>query len=69
MTHAPADPHPSRVNFAAAAPRAFKALIGFDAAAREGLDERRARRHPREVEKNAPARAPDLAPPPTSATA
>ncbi|MEZ0064433.1 AhpD family alkylhydroperoxidase [Streptacidiphilus sp. MAP12-20] len=28
----------SRVNFAAAAPKAFKALIGFDAAAREGLD-------------------------------
>ncbi|GAA1375837.1 carboxymuconolactone decarboxylase family protein [Streptomyces beijiangensis] len=27
-----------RVNFAAAAPKAFKALIGFDAAAREGLD-------------------------------
>jgi AhpD family alkylhydroperoxidase len=28
----------SRVNFAKAAPKAFKALIGFDAAAREGLD-------------------------------
>ncbi|MFG2823140.1 carboxymuconolactone decarboxylase family protein [Kitasatospora sp. NPDC048365] len=27
-----------RVDFAEAAPRAFKALIGFDAAAREGLD-------------------------------
>jgi AhpD family alkylhydroperoxidase len=27
-----------RVNFAAAAPKAFKALIGFDAASREGLD-------------------------------
>ncbi|MFG2829018.1 carboxymuconolactone decarboxylase family protein [Streptomyces sp. NPDC048434] len=27
-----------RVNFARAAPKAFKALIGFDAAAREGLD-------------------------------
>ncbi|AWN29103.1 carboxymuconolactone decarboxylase family protein [Streptomyces sp. NEAU-S7GS2] len=27
-----------RVNFAKAAPKAFKALIGFDAAAREGLD-------------------------------
>ncbi|WP_406291272.1 carboxymuconolactone decarboxylase family protein [Embleya sp. NBC_00896] len=27
-----------RVNFAQAAPKAFKALIGFDAAAREGLD-------------------------------
>lgn len=27
-----------RMNFAKAAPRAFKALIGFDAAAREGLD-------------------------------
>ncbi|QKT13671.1 carboxymuconolactone decarboxylase family protein [Rhodococcus sp. W8901] len=27
-----------RVTFAAAAPKAFKALIGFDAAAREGLD-------------------------------
>ncbi|WP_246235343.1 carboxymuconolactone decarboxylase family protein [Streptomyces boluensis] len=28
----------TRVNFAKAAPRAFKALIGFDAASREGLD-------------------------------
>ncbi|MFG3253113.1 carboxymuconolactone decarboxylase family protein [Streptomyces sp. NPDC048172] len=28
----------SRINFAKAAPKAFKALIGFDAAAREGLD-------------------------------
>ncbi|WP_259670293.1 carboxymuconolactone decarboxylase family protein [Streptomyces sp. ID38640] len=28
----------ARVNFAKAAPKAFKALIGFDAAAREGLD-------------------------------
>ncbi|WP_419836802.1 carboxymuconolactone decarboxylase family protein [Streptomyces bugieae] len=27
-----------RVNFAKAAPKAFRALIGFDAAAREGLD-------------------------------
>ncbi|MEU9487224.1 carboxymuconolactone decarboxylase family protein [Streptomyces decoyicus] len=27
-----------RVNFAQAAPKAFKALIGFDAASREGLD-------------------------------
>jgi AhpD family alkylhydroperoxidase len=27
-----------RVNFAAAAPKAFKALVGFDTAAREGLD-------------------------------
>ncbi|GAA2990402.1 carboxymuconolactone decarboxylase family protein [Streptomyces drozdowiczii] len=27
-----------RMNFAKAAPQAFKALIGFDAAAREGLD-------------------------------
>lgn len=27
-----------RINFAKAAPKAFKALIGFDAAAREGLD-------------------------------
>jgi AhpD family alkylhydroperoxidase len=27
-----------RVNFAKAAPKAFKALIGFDAAARQGLD-------------------------------
>ncbi|WP_240957189.1 carboxymuconolactone decarboxylase family protein [Streptomyces chilikensis] len=33
-THA----HAPRINFAKAAPRAFKALIGFDAAAREGLD-------------------------------
>ncbi|GAA1272985.1 carboxymuconolactone decarboxylase family protein [Kitasatospora nipponensis] len=28
----------TRINFAKAAPKAFKALIGFDAAAREGLD-------------------------------
>ncbi|WP_435835291.1 carboxymuconolactone decarboxylase family protein [Streptomyces avermitilis] len=28
----------SRLNFAKAAPKAFRALIGFDAAAREGLD-------------------------------
>ncbi|WP_441251276.1 carboxymuconolactone decarboxylase family protein [Kitasatospora sp. McL0602] len=28
----------ARVNFAKAAPKAFKALLGFDAAAREGLD-------------------------------
>ncbi|MET9426393.1 MULTISPECIES: carboxymuconolactone decarboxylase family protein [unclassified Streptomyces] len=28
----------SRINFAKAAPQAFKALIGFDAAARQGLD-------------------------------
>ncbi|WP_329173914.1 carboxymuconolactone decarboxylase family protein [Streptomyces decoyicus] len=28
----------TRVNFAQAAPKAFKALIGFDAAARDGLD-------------------------------
>ncbi|MEV0095330.1 carboxymuconolactone decarboxylase family protein [Streptomyces sp. NPDC050738] len=28
----------SRINFAKAAPKAFRALIGFDAAAREGLD-------------------------------
>ncbi|WAL64370.1 carboxymuconolactone decarboxylase family protein [Amycolatopsis cynarae] len=28
----------SRINFAKAAPKAFKALIGFDAAARAGLD-------------------------------
>ncbi|MBE1490421.1 carboxymuconolactone decarboxylase family protein [Plantactinospora soyae] len=27
-----------RINFAQAAPKAFRALIGFDAAAREGLD-------------------------------
>jgi AhpD family alkylhydroperoxidase len=27
-----------RINFAKAAPQVFKALIGFDAAAREGLD-------------------------------
>ncbi|MEV0574543.1 carboxymuconolactone decarboxylase family protein [Streptomyces sp. NBC_01463] len=27
-----------RINFAKAAPKAFKALIGFDAAARQGLD-------------------------------
>ena len=27
-----------RIDFAKAAPRAFRALIGFDAAAREGLD-------------------------------
>ncbi|XVQ15508.1 carboxymuconolactone decarboxylase family protein [Spirillospora sp. CA-255316] len=29
---------PSRINFAASAPRAFKALISFDAASRAGLD-------------------------------
>ncbi|MEU5001018.1 carboxymuconolactone decarboxylase family protein [Streptomyces sp. NPDC021622] len=28
----------TRINFAKAAPKAFKALIGFDAAARDGLD-------------------------------
>ncbi|MET9803779.1 carboxymuconolactone decarboxylase family protein [Streptomyces sp. NPDC006368] len=31
-------PTGSRVDFAKAAPKAFRALIGFDAAAREGLD-------------------------------
>lgn len=31
-------PHTPRLNFAKAAPKAFKALIGFDAAAREGID-------------------------------
>jgi AhpD family alkylhydroperoxidase len=31
-------PHAPRLDFAKAAPRAFKALIGFDAAAREGID-------------------------------
>jgi AhpD family alkylhydroperoxidase len=30
--------HTPRINFAKAAPKAFKALIGFDAAARDGLD-------------------------------
>jgi AhpD family alkylhydroperoxidase len=30
--------HPPRLNFAKAAPKAFRALVGFDAAAREGLD-------------------------------
>lgn len=30
--------HAPRINFAKAAPKAFRALIGFDAAAREGLD-------------------------------
>ncbi|MET7361817.1 carboxymuconolactone decarboxylase family protein [Streptomyces sp. NPDC005562] len=30
--------HAPRLNFAKAAPKAFKALIGFDAAAREGID-------------------------------
>ncbi|MHC3821215.1 carboxymuconolactone decarboxylase family protein [Streptomyces sp. DT9] len=37
--HAPANAHDHapRINFAKAAPKAFKALIGFDAAAREGL--------------------------------
>jgi len=30
--------HPSRLNFAIAAPRAFKALISLDAASREALD-------------------------------
>ncbi|WP_260636123.1 carboxymuconolactone decarboxylase family protein [Streptomyces angustmyceticus] len=33
-----AAPRSPRVNFARSAPKAFKALIGFDAAAREGLD-------------------------------
>ncbi|MFJ2771620.1 carboxymuconolactone decarboxylase family protein [Streptomyces sp. NPDC087300] len=39
-THAAATPTPTvpRLNFAQAAPKAFKALIGFDAAARDGLD-------------------------------
>ncbi|MET7644200.1 carboxymuconolactone decarboxylase family protein [Streptomyces sp. NPDC005426] len=37
-TTAPAHHHAPRINFAKAAPKAFKALIGFDAAAREGLD-------------------------------
>ncbi|MEU3557122.1 carboxymuconolactone decarboxylase family protein [Streptomyces fragilis] len=30
--------HASRLDFAKAAPKAFKALVGFDAAAREGID-------------------------------
>ncbi|MEU0485939.1 carboxymuconolactone decarboxylase family protein [Streptosporangium sp. NPDC006013] len=38
MTNAPEIFRPSRVDFAVSAPRAFKALISFDAAARDGLD-------------------------------
>ncbi|TMQ90042.1 carboxymuconolactone decarboxylase family protein [Actinomadura soli] len=38
MTNAPEIFHSSRVDFAVSAPRAFKALISFDAAARDGLD-------------------------------
>lgn len=38
MTETPPRLQHSRVDFAAAAPGAFKALIGFDAAARKGLD-------------------------------
>ncbi|GAA4856253.1 hypothetical protein GCM10023235_37270 [Kitasatospora terrestris] len=38
MTIAQLERTADRVDFAEAAPRAFKALIGFDAAAREGLD-------------------------------
>ncbi|MER5480267.1 carboxymuconolactone decarboxylase family protein [Streptomyces sp. NPDC002734] len=30
--------HAPRLNFAKAAPKAFRALVGFDAAAREGID-------------------------------
>ncbi|QEU93223.1 carboxymuconolactone decarboxylase family protein [Streptomyces kanamyceticus] len=37
-THTTAQAPAPRVNFAQAAPKAFKALIGFDAAARDGLD-------------------------------
>ncbi|WP_330246421.1 carboxymuconolactone decarboxylase family protein [Streptomyces sp. NBC_00562] len=38
MTNSEAVTRTVRVNFAKAAPKAFKALIGFDAAARQGLD-------------------------------
>ncbi|MEU1470110.1 carboxymuconolactone decarboxylase family protein [Streptomyces sp. NPDC005761] len=38
MTNHEAAVHAPRINFAKAAPKAFKALIGFDAAARQGLD-------------------------------
>lgn len=38
QNHNTSHDHAPRVNFAKAAPKAFKALIGFDAAAREGLD-------------------------------
>lgn len=38
QTTTPAADDAPRINFAKAAPKAFKALIGFDAAAREGLD-------------------------------
>ncbi|MET9905827.1 carboxymuconolactone decarboxylase family protein [Streptomyces sp. NPDC006476] len=34
----PAQPEQPRLDFAKTAPKAFRALIGFDAAAREGLD-------------------------------
>ncbi|MFC8129449.1 carboxymuconolactone decarboxylase family protein [Streptomyces sp. NPDC057302] len=37
-TSAPPHTHTPRLNFAKAAPKAFKAVIGLDAAAREGLD-------------------------------
>ncbi|MGY0060831.1 carboxymuconolactone decarboxylase family protein [Streptomyces sp. LZ34] len=36
--HGNTNNHAPRVEFAKAAPKVFKALIGFDAAAREGLD-------------------------------
>ncbi|MET9581550.1 carboxymuconolactone decarboxylase family protein [Streptomyces sp. NPDC006539] len=38
MTNTEAVTRTARVDFAKAAPKAFKALIGFDAAARQGLD-------------------------------
>lgn len=38
MTTHHAEPRAPRIDFAKAAPNAFKALIGFDAASREGLD-------------------------------
>ncbi|MBB4887607.1 carboxymuconolactone decarboxylase family protein [Streptomyces netropsis] len=34
----PAPSRPARIDFARSAPKAFKSLIGFDAAAREGMD-------------------------------
>ncbi|MFE6332523.1 carboxymuconolactone decarboxylase family protein [Streptomyces sp. NPDC057806] len=37
-THTPVGAKTPRMNFAQTAPKVFRALIGFDAAAREGLD-------------------------------
>ncbi|MFF3347918.1 carboxymuconolactone decarboxylase family protein [Streptomyces sp. NPDC002779] len=37
-TNTPVSTETPRINFARTAPKAFRALVGFDAAAREGLD-------------------------------